>query len=46
MGYLLLASLLLTALIGWRSPKSDTRFLAAMSLALAAAIAVQMWWSL
>lgn len=46
MGYLLIASFLFVAAVGWRSPKSDMRFLAGMSLAMAAVIAVQMWWGL
>lgn len=46
MGYLLIAWCLLGAVIGWRSPKDDLRFLARMSLLLAAVIAVEMWWTL
>lgn len=46
MGYLILAFLVVTAAVNWRSTASDTRFLARMAAVLAVVLAVQMWWYL
>jgi hypothetical protein len=46
MGYFLLVGFLLAAARGWHSPASDARFLARLSLVMAATIALQLWWQL
>ncbi|MFF9582477.1 hypothetical protein [Streptomyces achromogenes] len=45
-GYGFLAAVLLFALYGWRSPASDMRFLARLSLLMAVLMAVDLWWAL
>ncbi|WP_225102679.1 hypothetical protein [Streptomyces sp. CoH27] len=45
-GYVFLGVFLLFAVTSWRSPASDVRFLARMSLLMAAVIALELWWVL
>ncbi|MFF9527632.1 hypothetical protein ACF1DV_37560 [Streptomyces achromogenes] len=45
-GHLLLGSLALFALHGWRAPEGDMRFLARLSLLMAVLIALDLWWVL